>query len=530
MPKRVATLPLLLPLRPAGVGAARWLYGALREQILGGRLRPGQRLPATRDLARQLDLARGTVVSAFDQLQAEGYVVGAVGAGTRVTDVLPEELLQAQRSTTTRTPTPPTRAVRLSAFGRQVGLMRGNEPRPLRAFRANEPALDLFPTQLWAQIAGRRLRRASTRLLLGSEPAGYAPLREAIADYLRTSRGAVCGSEQVLVVSGVQEALDLVARLVLRPGDRAVVEDPGYAGAAAVFEANGAPVVATAVDAEGIVPTPRRWRGVRLLYVTPAHQYPLGASLSLGRRLELLDWARANDAWIFEDDYDAEYRYAGRPLAALQGLDCHGVALLAGSFSKVLFPALRLGYLVVPPALVDRFAAAKSVLTRHAPLTDQAILADFLVEGHLGRHLRRMREVYAERLSVLTEECGRRLAGLLELLPIEAGLQTVGWLAPGIRGAEAARAAAARDVEVIALDAFSRRPLARQGLQLGFAAVDPAEIRRGARELATALEPLRTSRCATAENRSVRAEAGVAGRRSRPAGAQGRRGNVGESG
>jgi GntR family transcriptional regulator/MocR family aminotransferase len=480
MAKRATALPLFLPPRPPGSGAARWLYESLRDAILEGRLRPGQRLPSTRDLARQLELARGTVVSAFEQLEAEGYVAGAVGAGTRVSEVLPEALLREPGAT-------PASSVRLSEFGRRVELLRGNEPRPLRAFRANEPALDLFPTQLWAQIAGRRLRRASSRLLLGCEPAGHASLREAIADYVSSSRGVACEAAQVIVVSGIQEALDLASRLLLRPGDRAAIEDPGYPGALAIFEAHRARVVPARVDADGVVPEPRRWRGVRLAYLTPAHQYPLGVSLSLARRLELLEWARGCGAWLFEDDYDAEYRYAGRPAPALQGLDRHGVVLFAGSFSKVLFPSLRLGYLVVPTSLVERFSAAKSVLTRHAPLVDQAVLADFLTEGHFARHLRRMREIYAERLGTLTDEVARRLAGRLELSPIEAGLQTVGWLTPGTDGAAVERAAARREVEVVSLHRFTRRTPMRPGLQLGFAAVDAKEIRRGVRELATVL-------------------------------------------
>lgn len=487
MAKRATALPLTLPPRPPGTGAARWLYESLRDAILEGRLRPGQRLPSTRDLARQLDLARGTVVSAFDQLGAEGYVAGAVGAGTRVSEVLPEELLRAPRSTAGRPGAAPAGSVRFSEFGHRVELLRGNEPRPLRAFRANEPALDLFPIQLWAQIAGRRLRRASSRLLLGCEPAGHAPLREAIAEYLSSSRGVACEAAQVIVVSGIQEALDLASRLLLRPGDRAALEDPGYPGALAVFESHGTRIVPARVDADGVVPELHRWRGVRFAYLTPAHQYPLGVSLSLARRLELLEWARVSGAWLFEDDYDAEYRYAGRPAPALQGLDRHGVVLFAGSFSKVLFPSLRLGYLVVPPSLVDRFAAAKSVLTRHAPLLDQAVLADFLAEGHFARHLRRMREIYAGRWATLNEEVARELSGRLELSPIEAGLQTVGWLAPGTDGAAVERAAASREVEVVSLHRFTRRTPARPGLQLGFAAVDAKEIRRGVRELAAAL-------------------------------------------
>jgi GntR family transcriptional regulator/MocR family aminotransferase len=227
----------------------------------------------------------------------------------------------------------------------------------------------------------------------------------------------------------------------------------------------------------------------RLVYLTPGHQSPTGVTMSLSRRLQVLEWARKSGALLFEDDYDSEYRYSGRPVPALQGLDRAGVVLFAGSFSKVLFPSLRLGYLVVPSDLVESFAAAKSIATRHAPLLDQAVLCDFVAEGHLDRHLRRMREVYAERLSILVACAKERLAGLLELSPVEAGLQTVGWLNRSIDGEAVARAAAARGVEVKLLSRYSRRRLPRDGLQLGFAAIDEREIRRGVAELAIALDP-----------------------------------------
>ena len=230
------------------------------------------------------------------------------------------------------------------------------------------------------------------------------------------------------------------------------------------------------------------------MYVTPGHQFPTGITMSLRRRLELLEWARTSDALIFEDDYDSEYRYAARPIPALQGLDRHATVLFAGTFGKVLFPSLRMGYLVVPPDLVDRVAAAKSVATRHAPLLEQAVLCDFITEGHFGRHLRRMREVYAERRSALLEAARQSLAGLLDISGVEAGLQTAGWLGAGIDADAVERAAAQRGVEVVSLGRYSRRAMVRQGLQLGFAAVDADEIRRGVRDLAAALESLSTTR------------------------------------
>jgi GntR family transcriptional regulator/MocR family aminotransferase len=486
MPKRATPFELILPVREPGVPAYRWLYTALRAEILGGRLRPGTRLPGTRDLGSQYDLSRGTIVNAFGQLESEGYVEGSVGSGTFVSKTLPDELPVTRLSARPEL-CPPKPRRSLSDYGRRVAPFSMLEVRPSRAFRPNLPALDLFPLALWAQVSARRLRRAKASLLLGCDPMGYEPLREAVADYLNAARGVKCAAAQVAIVSGVQEALDLVARLFLNPGDRVAMEDPGYPGASIVFAAFGARISRVPVDDEGME-VGARLRGSRLVCVTPAHQFPVGTTMSLSRRLALLEWAQRSGAVIFEDDYDGEFRYSTRPIPALQGLDRSGHVLFAGSFSKVLFPSLRLGYLVVPKDLVPRLAATKSVTVRHPPLLDQAVLCDFITEGHFGRHLRRMREVYAERLSVLLEGARERLAGLLEIASVEAGLQTAGWLGAGISEARAAEAAAARGVEVTPVGQYRIGPSGREGLQLGFAAVDTQEIRRGIRELAVALQ------------------------------------------
>ncbi len=423
---------------------------------------------------------------------------GSAGSGTYVSKILPEALLQAARAPApgSRPSTQRERKPRISDYGRRVNLFSSYEIRPSRAFRPNVPALDLFPTTLWAQITARRLRRATMHLLLGCDPMGYGPLRDAVANYLSTSRGVNCGPEQIAIVSGVQEAVDLTARLCLNPGDRVCMENPGYVGARLAFEAAGAKINDVHLDSEGMKMRGQGSRGARLVYVTPGHQFPLGITMSLSRRLELLEWARQSGALIFEDDYDSEYRYSGPPIPAMQGFDRNGSVIFAGSFSKVLFPSLRLGYLVIPQHLISHFAATISLTTRHAPLMEQAVLCDFITEGHFGRHLRRMREVYAERLSVLLECAREKLAGLLDISEIEAGLQTVGWLRKGLDGESAMRAAAARNVEVFPLSRYTRGKAAREGLQLGFAAVDVPEIRRGVVDLATALEgEVKSSRC-----------------------------------
>ncbi len=497
MPKRTTAFELTLPLQDVEVPAYLLLYQSIRSQILEGRLRPGTRLPATRDLGRQYQLSRGTIVNAFDLLKSEGYLEGSVGSGTYVSKVLPDELLRVRtddpceddRQPSVR----PTQPRRVSDYAKRATLFPF-ESRPVRAFRANLPALDLFPTALWAQITNRRIRKVSTNHLSGCDPMGYRPLREAVADYVGASRGVRCVPEQVAIVSGVQEALDLAARIFLNPGDRVCMENPGYVGAAFVFQAVGAKLSFVGLDDEGMQLDGPALRGARLVYVTPGHQFPLGISMSLPRRLQLLEWARRCGALIFEDDYDSEYRYSGRPVPALQSLDRNGCVLFAGSFSKVLFPSLRLGYLVIPEDLVTYFAAAKSITTRHAQLLDQAVLCDFIADGHFGRHLRRMRSIYAERLATLLQSARETLAGLLEISSVEAGLQTVGWLRGGITGKSATRAAAARKVDAIPLSVYTHgRAVLNglqlgEGLQLGFAAVDAREIERGVKELARALE------------------------------------------
>jgi len=405
--------------------------------------------------------------------------------------VLPEDLLEVRRERAQGSA--PTYAKRaLSEYGKAARAFPNFPNRAVRAFRPNLPALEEFPITLWTQITNRKLRRASMTMLTGCEAMGYGPLREAIAAYASRSRGVVCTAAQVIVTSGVQESLDLVVRLFVNRGDRVCMEDPGYVGAARVFEATGVKIISLPIDKQG-AKLPSTQQTARLVYITPAHQAPLGVAMSLTRRLEMLEWARKTNALIFEDDYDGEYRYQGRPLPALQGLDRNGVVLFAGSFSKVLFPALRLGYLIVPEDLAERFASAKSILNRHAPLLEQTVLCEFIQAGHFGRHLRRMREIYSERLGTLLDMGSKYLDGMMEVSKIEAGLQTVGWLTKGLDDREVAKAASARGVDSIALTSFYRSPqeLARRerhGLQLGFAAVGPREIRRGVEELARAIE------------------------------------------
>lgn len=487
MAKQSGAFELTLPVQPPGTATYEWMYETVRTEILSGRLRPGTRLPSTRELAQHYRLSRGTIVNAFDLLKSEGYLQSSVGSGTFVSEVLPDDLLTVQRKHGEAVGTP-ARERRFSDYGKRVVYDPNFEPQPMRAFRANLPAVDLFPMHLWSTIAARRMRGAAANLLIGCDPIGYRPLREAVADYLNAWRGVKCTPDNVLILSGVQEAIDLTARVVLNPGDRVCIEDPGYQAAATVFEACGARVVPVPVDDEGLQVREDLLHGARLIYVTPAHQAPLGMTMSLRRRLALLDWAERNDALILEDDYDSEYRYSSRPVPALQGIDRCGNVIFAGSFNKVLFPSLRLGYVVAPEDVLARLEAVKSITSRHTQLIDQVVLCDFIAQGHFARHVRRMREVYAERLSVLLDSVRKELDGVMQISDIEAGLQTAAWLRPDIDAHAVEHRARARGIHVSALSNFARHPRSKDGLQLGFAAVGAGEIRRGVRELAAILE------------------------------------------
>jgi len=491
MSKSSSTLPLSLRQPSPGTPLYRWLYEELRSAILSRHLHPGTRLPATRDLAEQYGLSRPTIVTAFEQLQSEGYVEGKVGSGTYVSRTLPDHMLQAPA--TASRPALQRRRLSLSSYARRLHPLQRADSKRVRAFRANLPALDEFPIGLWAQLAARRLRRVPAGLLAGGEARGYRPLREAVAEYLNTSRGVKCSADQVLIISGVQEALNRAANLLLDPGEPVWMEEPGYPGAAAAFASVGAKVCSVPVDSEGLRldVAKKRWPKPRMIYVTPGHQFPLGVTMSLGRRLSLLEYARQSRTIIFEDDYDSEYRYSGRPIPAMQGLDPANVVIFAGSFSLVMFPSLRLGYVVVPPDMVDIFAAAASVSTHHPPLLDQVILCDFIREGHFARHVRRMRQLYGERLAVLVEASKTILGDRLELYHTEAGLRTVGWLQRGISAERVTRAAAERDVEVVPLGRYAYGKSRKNGLVLGFAAVGERELRRGIEELGRVLEASR---------------------------------------
>lgn len=490
-----ALVGLVLSQDSDGPPLYRQLYDQLRGLILNGRLPPGTRLPATRSLALELGLARNTITAAYEQLLAEGYLVGRQGSGTYVSSELPDPTPDGASVDEASEPVSATASPGLSRRGQVLAGIRRLPARKPRPLTSGTPAMELFPFDVWNRLMARCWRHPAPELLFAGEPGGYGPLREAIASYLRTVRALRCDADQVIIVNGAQQGINLTAQVLLDPGDAAWVEEPGYAGLRGALTSAGVRAVSVPVDKDGLDVEAGREREpkARIACVAPSHQHPLGVVMSLPRRLQLIEWADQQDAWILEDDYDSEYRYAGRPLAALQGLDRTDRVIYVGSFSKVLFPSLRLGYLVVPPSLVDGFRRARQVLDDHASLLAQPALALFIEEGHFASHIRRTRRLYAERQEALLAAAESHLGDLLMLAPDEAGMHLIAELGPGLD-----RSLTDRDIVAIAdkqasvsllpLSAFYTGPAERQGLVMGYAGYDEAAIDGAIARLATVLK------------------------------------------
>lgn len=478
----------------------RQLYERLRIGILRGQLEPRLRLPASRQLADSLGVSRTTVVNAYEQLKAEGYLQTRVGAGTFVSDQLPEELAEVRHARLPDEARHPGGDRSLSQRGQRIhDLLDPDQPQPYfqseRVFAMGTPDLSAFPFERWRALRKRVERQLSPWRYGYGEPLGYEPLRQEIASYLKSSRGVRCEPDQILISSGSQQGLYLVGSFLLDAGDGVWLENPGYPGARRALRSLGIEPLAAPVDAEGLSITHIRasQARARAAYVTPSHQFPLGHVMSLPRRLELLRWATDNDAWILEDDYDSEFRYRGQPVPALQGLDARQRVIYLGTFSKVLFPSLRLGYLVLPADLMHAARAARSCLDLQPPLVSQATLAAFINEGHFARHVRRMRVHYRERCETVVSVLESELPPGCELGPYEAGMHLVLWLPHDLDEWQAARRAAAHDVQTAPLSLFAARPLDRSALVLGFSGAEVAALAAGARRLAHALRTLSQS-------------------------------------
>ncbi len=456
----------------------RQLHGALRDAILAGHLRPGERLPSSRLLAADLGCSRNTVTEAYELLAAEGYLEGRVGAGSFVSQEFSQGWLNDRPAAS---PGPPDyKPPRLSAVAHALQEMAEPGPTLAEQGRADPSGPDPaeFPFHIWARVLGRAWRRPDRDHAFRGDPMGYLPLRESIADYLRKVRALDCDAGRVMITSGAQQALDLVMRLLLDPGDRVCIEDPSYRGTRAALAAAGAEAIPVAVDMEGF-DADRAARDApesRLALVTPSHQFPLGVTMSLSRRMKLLDWAEAGDRWILEDDYDSEFRYAGRPIPALQGLDRARRVIYAGTFSKAMFPGLRLGYLVLPEQLVAPFRTARLLLDGHTATIGQLALAEFMADGHFHAHLRRMRGLYGRRRNILLHHVRDRLRPFLSRPPGGAGMHLLIHLPDSMDDASISAKASSMRVTCQPLSAFCAGEAKSSGLVLGFGAVEEANL------------------------------------------------------
>lgn len=474
------------------------LYDELRAAILTGRLKPGERVPSTRRLSQSLGVSRATVTQSYEQLLSEGYLRAATGSGTFVGCELPDELLKPKPVEKSRRPArqpEAKRQIELSRYGASLADLAPFEPPEYDApinFRTGRPALEEFPLQQWRRLALKHYRARDVSMLDYADGAqGYGPLREAIAGYLRHARAVNCDADQVVVLNGAQQALDLIAKLLIARGDPVAIENPGYLGARRVFLAYGAELLPAPVDESGIVVdalTSNSTNRLKLVYVTPSHQFPTGVTLTLPRRLDLLAWAEKTGAMIVEDDYDSEFRYCSRPIPALQGLAGGDSVIYVGTFSKVLFPSLRIGYLVAPPSLARIFARAKWLTDRQTPTIEQRVLADFINEGHLERHLRRMRTLYDKRRQALVRALETHLGDRVAILGGNAGMSLMIRLRSKLDDDEITRRARAAGVGLVSARVYYLGQGRRDEFVLGYAGLSERRIQEGARRLAKILK------------------------------------------
>jgi GntR family transcriptional regulator/MocR family aminotransferase len=476
------------------------IYDAYRTAIVTGSLRPRQRIPSTRVLAAELGVSRFPVLNAYAQLLAEGYFESRVGAGTVVSSLLPEQLTSSGPTSSGPTRNAPAKA-RFAPPG--SGARRVARHPNLRrfqrfpwfqrqgAFGVGQVAFDQFPLHIWSKLVARRCRNMKAESFQYGDRTGFRLLRETLASYLRTSRSLHCEAEQVMIVAGSQQALEISARVLLDPGSSVWVEQPGYRLAQDAFVLNGCNLVPVPIDEEGldVAAGIRRCPEARAALVTPSHQYPLGVTMSASRRFQLLEWAQATGSWIIEDDYDSEYRYESLPIASLQGLDASARVIYVGTFSKVLFPALRLGYIVIPQDLIEAFLTVRWAMDLGPPSFYQEVLADFIGEGHFARHIRRMRVLYRERRSALVDSIREELGTMVEVLGGEAGMHLTVTLPNQIHDLEIAERAARENLWLWPLSPNYLGEATRSGFVLGFGGTEVAEIPGAVRKLRGLLAP-----------------------------------------
>ncbi len=489
--KRVpsAISPVIAVDRKAAKPLHKQIYDTYRSMIVSRNLGASQQIPSTRALATELKISRIPVLTAYSQLLAEGYFEARPGAGTFVCSSLPDQLTSSNRGS--------SRSVdvgsRMRVTSRRAMLLPRYEKLPwlrgLGAFNVSQPAFDQFPFLTWSRIVMRHCRSPHARELHYGGPLGFKELRKAICTYLRTARAVHCDPHQVMIVAGSQQALEISTRVLLDERTSAWVEEPGYWLTRQVLTAAGCRLVPVPVDSDGldVACGVKKCRKARAAFVAPSHQFPLGATMSATRRLQLLDWAQSSGSWVIEDDYDSEYRYGNMPIASLQGLDHHSRVIYIGTFSKTLFPSLRLGYIVIPPDLVDRFAAVRYAMDITPPHFFQAVLTDFMNEGHFARHIRRMRQLYAQRRTALVDELQKEFGSALEVLGSEAGMHLAVILPKGFRDQEVAARAAREKLWLAPLSPAYVGERPRQGFILGFGNTMADEIPKAVRQLKSVL-------------------------------------------
>ncbi|MFZ0503363.1 MAG: PLP-dependent aminotransferase family protein [Chthoniobacterales bacterium] len=466
------------------------LYDWFRSAIIGGHLRPGQKIPSSRQLASDLKVSRITILSAFEQLHAEGYLEGSVGSGTYVAKSIPDHTVKLKLGDSPRELSANSQhgPRRVSKLGSRF-LSAPPLPRGFRAFQVGLPALDRFPRTTWSKLLIRHSRQTRKELMAYGNPMGRLACREAIAEYLSVIRGVRCQPAQIMIVTGSQQALDIAARVLLDPGDPVWIEEPAYPGAVRAFAAAGARLIPVRVDEEGLDVNRgiKRCPDARAAVITPSHQFPLGMTMSATRRVLLLDWATRNGSWIVEDDYDNEYRFGIRPISSLQGLDEDERVIYVGTFSKVLFPSLRIGYVIAPKDLITPFSRVRETSDIFPPPLHQEVLTDFIREGHLERHIRRMRMLYMERHDILVAEIRKNLGTSFEVMTAHAGTYLVMLLPDGFRDTVVAEKAAEADISTVPLSICYQEEPRRQGLILGYGGVNRRQIQEGVSKLAAIL-------------------------------------------
>ncbi len=478
--------------RNSAISLYTQVYEQFREMILTKRLRSGDRIPATRTLAKEMGVSRSIITQSFEQLILEGYLIGKIGSGTYVASVLPDQLMNVDKTPKHR----PLSQGQMMVDVKNIFLPQNvadfiSKREEVVPFLRGTPSLDFFPYKIWYGVTTKVMKKMKQFHLGYEDTLGYGPLRQEIATYLRVTRGVKCEVEQVVVVTGSQQGLNLVVQCLLKKEDSVWMEDPGYQGARVAFLNAGVKICPVPVESDGvnINYAKANCADARLGFITPSYQYPMGVTLSLPKRLQLLEWAQQKKMWIFEDDYDSEFRYESKPLASLQGLDTGGVVIYTGTFSKVLFPGLRLAYVVLPSTeIVQEFKKVKAVLDRQSPILDQIVLTSFIQEGHFLRHIRKMRLLYAERQQILVKLVKEQLGNYIEMHPAPAGMNLLGWLSPKIDLAKLKEEIKKHQLIVSFLDDYTLTHPTQPAISLGYTAFSKYRLKSGVEKLAICVQ------------------------------------------